>query len=274
MDFLNSRTLVMGIVNVTPDSFSDGGDHATCETALEYAQKLIAEGADIIDVGGESTRPGSTRPSEAEELARVIPVVEALSQMGATVSVDPMRASVALAAAQAGAAIINDVSGGLADPDMLPQMAKLDLPYVIMHWRQHGSVMQSQEHLHYQNVVENVIAETMRQVEAALNAGVKQSNIILDPGIGFSKTSAHNWELLRHLDAWEQLGYPLLVGVSRKRFLGELLAQNGQDRPPKERDDATCAITVACAQQRIWAVRTHAVRPNLDAIKVVEQMRV
>lgn len=273
MDMNANRTLVMGIVNVTPDSFSDGGDHATTEQAIDHAMKLVAEGADILDVGGESTRPGSERPPLEEELRRVVPVVEALSAAGVVVSVDTMRAEVARATAQAGAAIINDVSGGLADPAMIPTMAELDLPYVIMHWREHGSVMQSADHLHYENVVADVIGETMRQVDAALAAGVKERNIILDPGIGFSKTAEHNWELLRHIDQWDRLGYPLLIGVSRKRFLGQLLAEGLVDRPAKERDDATEAITVAMAQQRVWAVRTHSVRQHRDAIAVVEALR-
>lgn len=274
MDLFDAeRTLVMGIVNVTPDSFSDGGDHADPAEAIDHGLMLVAEGADIVDVGGESTRPGATRPGLAEELRRVLPVVEALVDAGAIVSVDTMRADVACATAKAGAHIINDVSGGLADPAMLSTVAELGLPYVIMHWREHGAVMQSSEHLRYDEVVADVLGELQQRIDDARAAGIEERNIILDPGIGFSKTAAHNWELLRHLAQFDRLGFPLLVGVSRKRFLGELLAEGMVDRPPKGRDDASAAITTVCAQQRVWAVRTHSVRQHRDAIAVVERLR-
>lgn len=275
MDLFDAeRTLVMGIVNVTPDSFSDGGDHADPAAAVEHGRRLLAEGADILDVGGESTRPGSQRPSVAEELRRVLPVVEALAAEGAVVSVDTMRAEVARQTARAGAAIINDVAGGLADEAMLPTVAELGLPYVLMHWREHGSAMQQQEHLRYGEVVADVIGELQTRVDAARAAGIEADKIVLDPGIGFSKDAEHNWELLRHVDQLDRLGHPLLIGVSRKRFLGRLLAAaDGTERAPKERDDATIALTTIMAQQRVWAVRTHAVRSQRDAIAVVEAMR-
>ncbi|MGL4832341.1 MAG: dihydropteroate synthase [Propionibacteriaceae bacterium] len=267
------RTLVMGIVNVTPDSFSDGGDYFTPDAAIAHAHQLISEGADLLDIGGESTRPGSQRPSPAEELNRVIPVVEALADTGIPVSVDTMRASVAAAALDAGAQIINDVSGGLADGEMLELMAERNKPYIAMHWRGHGSIMQNADHLNYDEVVSDVYGELQRRVEACMDAGIKPENLILDPGIGFSKTAEHNWEILRQLELVQRLDFPLLLGVSRKRFLGSLLAHDGIDREPKNRDDATLALTVFFAQQSCWAVRTHTVRAHRDAIAVVEQMR-
>lgn len=269
----SERTQIMGVVNVTPDSFSDGGDHPTTETAVAHAHQLIAEGVDILDIGGESTRPGSARPSEEEELRRVVPVVEALKDTGVPLSIDTMRASVARAAIEAGAHLINDVSGGLADPDMLRVMAELHCPYIVMHWRDHGSVMQQSNHLDYEEVVADVYGELERRVEACAEAGIDPSDIILDPGIGFSKTADHNWELLRNVDTLARLGFPLLIGVSRKGFLGALLADGETPRPPKERDAATAAVTTLMAVQGVWAVRTHEVRANRDAIAVVQRMQ-
>lgn len=261
-----SRTLVMGIVNVTPDSFSDGGDWFDSEVAVRHGQELIDEGADILDIGGESTRPGAERPSVEEELRRVIPVVQGLSDAGVPLSVDTMRAEVAQAAVEAGASIVNDVSGGQADADMLSTVAHLGVRYVTMHWRAHGATMNN--YARYDDVIAEVVAELSGSIEAALAAGVVDDHLIVDPGFGFSKDAGHNWQLLAHLDRIQALGFPVLVGVSRKRFLGELLG----GRPPKERDAATAAATAMCASQGVWAVRSHAVRPNRDAVAVVEQV--
>lgn len=268
MDVLRpGRTRVMGIVNVTPDSFSDGGAWFDTHAAIDHGLRLVAEGADILDVGGESTRPGAQRPSVDEELRRVVPVVTALAQAGAVVSLDTMRAVVAAAGVDAGASIINDVSGGLADEAMMSTVAQLDVAYVAMHWRGHGAVMGARAT--YGDVVAEVTAELTVRVGAAVAAGIDRSRIVADPGLGFAKTAAHNWTVLAHLEAFEALGLPLLIGASRKRFLGELL----DGRPTSARDDATVALTTLCALQRVWAVRTHTVRAHRDAIAVVERLR-
>lgn len=265
-------TRVMGILNVTPDSFSDGGDWFDHGAAIAHGLEMVARGADLVDVGGESTRPGIARTSAEEELRRVLPVVRALADRGVAVSVDTMRAEVAEATVGAGAALINDVSGGLADPEMLPVVARAGVPLVAMHWRAHSTTMQ--DLAHYDDVVGEVCAELGERVEAALAAGIARDALVLDPGIGFAKTADHNWELLRHLDRLEALGLPVLVGVSRKRFLGVLLAdEDGDERPPKGRDAATAAITTLCARRRVWAVRTHSVRAQRDAVAVVERLR-
>jgi dihydropteroate synthase len=258
------RTRVMGIVNVTPDSFSDGGDHDDTAGAVAHGRRLLAEGADLLDVGGESTRPGARRVSTDEELDRVVPVVAALAADGTEVSVDTTRAVVAAAALSAGARLVNDVSGGLADPDMLPFVAGAGVPYVAMHWRGHGSDMQSRAV--YGDVVAEVCAELAGRRDAALLAGVR--DLVLDPGLGFAKDADHNWALLRRLDALDALGQPLLVGASRKAFLGELLA----GRPAKDRDAASAAVTVLAAQAGAWAVRVHAVRASADAVRVVARL--
>lgn len=258
------RTLLMGILNVTPDSFSDGGRWFDTEAAVERGRALIAEGADLIDIGGESTRPGSVRPLPAEELRRVLPVVRALAQDGARISVDTMRSEVAAACVDAGAVIINDVSGGLADEAMLATVADLGVEYVTMHWRGHGSVMNSLAH--YDDVVRQVREELQRSVDAALAAGIGPERLRIDPGFGFSKESADNWRLLRHLDQIQAMGFPVLVGVSRKRFIADL---PGGRRDPQDRDAATAAVTALCAERGIWAVRTHAVRLNRDVIDTV-----
>lgn len=260
------RTMVMGIVNVTPDSFSDGGRWATTETAIAHGRELLAQGADILDVGGESTRPGAVRPSVEEELARVVPVVEALAAEGAAISVDTMRADVALATARAGAKIINDVSGGMADERMIPTVAGLDLDFVCMHWR--GFLGTGDTNASYDDVVGEVLSELVTRLDACLAGGIAPERLISDAGLGFSKTAAQNWELLRHLDRFEALGYRQLVGVSRKRFLGELL----DGREPVGRDAATQAITALCAQQGIWAVRTHEVAGNADVTRVFAEL--
>ena len=265
------RTLVMGVVNVTPDSFSDGGEWLEPADAIRHGLDLMAEGADLIDVGGESTRPGAVRPDEGEELRRVLPVITELTRAGAVISVDTMRPRVASAAVAAGAALINDVSGGLADPAMLPTVAELGVPYVCMHWRGHAEDMQSRAV--YRDVVTEVIDDLAQQVERAVQQGVDPSSIIIDPGFGFAKTGDHNWQLLQRLDEFDALGLPMLVGVSRKRFLGSLLADaDGAPRPPLQRDDASAALTAILARRPVWGVRVHAVRQNRDAVAVADRL--
>lgn len=267
----NGRTLVMGILNVTTDSFSDGGRYVEREAAVAHGFKLVAEGAAIVDVGGESTRPGAGRVEASDELMRVIPVIKELASRGVTVSVDTMRADVAAAALDAGARWVNDVSGGLADPAMLPVVASRGGGYVAMHWRGHSATMQRRAV--YDDVVAEVIAELAERRDAAIAAGIAPDALVLDPGIGFAKTAEQSWELLRHLDAFGQLGQPMLVGVSRKGFLGDLLADAEGPRPPDGRDAATAALTVLAAQAGWWGVRTHEVRAQADAIAVVERTR-
>ena len=257
-------TLVMGILNVTPDSFADGGRHFSFGDAIARAEVMIGEGVDIIDVGGESTRPGATRVDEEEELRRVIPVITELAKLGATVSVDTMRSSVAKAAIKAGARYVNDVSGGLADPKMSSVIAgNSQIQYVAMHWRAHSKEMA--EHAQYKDVVSDVRRELATRTEVLVSEGVDPDQIIIDPGLGFAKEPEHNWSLLRHLDRIALLGFPLLVGASRKRFLGELL----DGVAPDERDIASVAVTAMLAREGVWGVRTHSVKPHKDAIKVV-----
>ncbi len=257
----------MGILNITPDSFADGGRHNNFETALERAKEMIAEGVDIIDVGGESTRPGAARTSPDEEIERTIPIITELKELGIPTSIDTMRATTAQAAISAGVSYVNDVSGGLADE----KMAKListhpDIQYIAMHWRGHSEDMQSKAH--YKNVVSEVKDELEDRVETLIKAGVSAEQIILDPGLGFAKTAEHNWELLRNLDRLSLLGFPLLIGASRKSFLGALLEEPNPDR----REAASVAITTEVARQGVWAVRTHGVRDHVDAIKVVTEL--
>lgn len=263
------RTLVMGILNVTADSFSDGGLWLDPDAAVAHGLDLVAQGADLLDVGGESTRPGSDRVSAAAELARVLPVVEALADAGVVVSVDTTRAAVAEAALRAGAAWVNDVSGGLADPAMLSTVAAAGAGYVSMHWRGHSRDMQ--QRADYRDVVADVVAELAERRDEALAAGVAPDRLVLDPGLGFAKTGEHNWDILRRWDAFEALGQPLLLAASRKAFLGALLAEGGVPRPPVGRDDATAALTALFAG-RAWAVRTHAVRKHSDAIRVAQRL--
>ncbi|WP_372734833.1 dihydropteroate synthase [Nocardioides sp.] len=262
---------VMGVVNVTPDSFSDGGRFDTVEAAVAHGRALLADGADILDIGGESTRPGATRPLVAEEMARVVPVIEQLAAEGALVSVDTMRAEVAQAAVGAGAGMVNDVSGGLADPDILRVVADSGVDYVAMHWRAHSDRMS--DFATYDGpggVVAAVREELAARVEAIEEAGVAGERIILDPGLGFAKRPEHNWELLRHLEALESLGFPLLVGASRKSFLGRLLADaEGNDRDVDEREHATTAVSVVLARAGVWGIRVHDVRSTCDALRVL-----
>lgn len=266
------RTLVMGVLNVTPDSFSDGGAYLATEAAVEHGLALRDEGADVVDVGGESTRPGAMRVDADEELRRVLPVVRELAAAGVVVSIDTMRASVAAAALEAGAAIVNDVSGGLADDDMPRLVAACSAPYVVMHWRGHSVDMASRAVYH--DVVADVVGELRQRVEALVDAGVDEQRLVLDPGLGFAKDAGHNWSLLAHLDTVAGLGRPLLVGASRKGFLGRLLADAaGEPRPAEERDVATAVLSALAAEHGVWGVRVHAVRPTVDALRVVSAIR-
>jgi dihydropteroate synthase len=261
------RCLVMGVVNVTPDSFSDGGQWFDEAAAIQHGFDLVREGADIVDVGGESTRPGAARVSLEEELARVVPVIRALDAEGVAVSVDTMRAEVARAAVDAGAKLVNDVSGGLADPDMPRVVAATGVPYVVMHWRGHSHDMNSRAV--YADVVTEVREELRKRVDLVLAEGVSKEQIVLDPGLGFAKNAEHNWALLAGMPRLAELGYPLLIGASRKRFLGRLLAgPDGTPRPFSRSDDATLAVTALAAHAGAWCVRVHEVGPNADAVRV------
>jgi dihydropteroate synthase len=264
-DLPADRTLVMGILNVTPDSFSDGGQFGQADQAIQAGLKMHYDGADIIDVGGESTRPDSVRVDPAEEQQRILPVVEALVKAGALVSVDTMNASTAEKAITAGAAVINDVSGLDVDPGMPALIARTGVRYVLMHSR--GAVRSSDPHAEYDSVVDDVITELTKIREQFLEAGVAPEQIILDPGLGFSKDGAANWELLRNIDRFNALGHRVLIGASRKRFLGSLLASSGKAAPPLERDNATAAVTALAAFAKVWCVRVHNVGPNVDAVK-------
>jgi dihydropteroate synthase len=262
------RTLVIGILNVTPDSFADGGRHFDFEAAINRAKEMISEGVDIIDVGGESTRPGADRVTEEIEKDRVIPVITELAELGVTLSIDTTRSNIAQAAIGAGATIVNDVSGGLADPKMAALIASNPaVQYVVMHWRGHSKDMQKAAE--YQNVVSEVKEELDNRVIALTKLGVLPEQIVLDPGIGFAKSSAHNWELLKNIDRLNLLGFPILVGASRKRFLGDLISAEVAD----DRESASIALTTYLAKAGIWGVRTHSVKPHRDAIAVVEEMR-
>ena len=263
------RTLVMGVVNVTPDSFSDGGEWFEPEAAIAHGIEVLAAGADIVDVGGESTRPGADRPSVAEELRRVVPVIEALSGRGAVVSVDTMRAEVAAAAVEAGAAIVNDVSGGLADPEMVPLVAGSGWPYIAMHWRGHSTQMQSRAV--YGDVVGEVLDELSGRRDALLEAGIGADRLVLDPGLGFAKNADHNWALMAALPVLHGLGHPILLGASRKTFLGRLGRDEGAaPRPPAERDAETTATSVMAAMAGLWCVRVHDVASTVRALSVVQ----
>ena len=248
--------LVMGILNITPDSFADGGRHSSFEAAVKRGREMIAENVDIIDIGGESTRPGAERVSEAEELARVIPVIIELAKDGVRMSIDTMRASTARAAISAGAQMINDVSGGLADPAMLITAAELETPYIAMHWRGQSKDMNSMAV--YNNAVDDVISELRERINAALDAGIIKDHLIIDPGIGFAKDADHNWEIINKIDKFVELGYPVLIGASRKRFLG--------GDTPDEREIATIALTKRLSTTGIWGVRVHSVKPNKEVL--------
>jgi dihydropteroate synthase len=258
------RICVVGVLNVTPDSFSDGGRYVSLDAAVAHGVELRAQGADLVDVGGESTRPGAQRVDAAEEIRRVLPVLRELATAGVPCSIDTYRASVAAAALANGATVVNDVSGGLGDPDMAAVVRDAGCPWILMHWRGHSATMQ--QLAHYDDVVKEVRNELLARVDAAVAAGVAESCLVLDPGLGFAKTGAHNWTLLAGLDALVEIGLPVLVAASRKSFLGTLLADaSGQPRPVGEREDATTAITGYCAAAGVWGVRVHEVRPSVDA---------
>ena len=265
------RTLVMSVLNVTPDSFSDGGRFVDVDVAVAHARAQVTAGADLIDVGGESTRPGAQRISVDEELGRVIPVIERLVAHGIVVSIDTMRSEVAQAAVESGASLVNDVSGGLADPGMHAWIAGVDVPYIAMHWRGHSTDMERLAT--YDDVVAEVCKELSDRLVELAAAGVDPARVILDPGLGFAKSGAHNWALLAALPQLSALGHPVLVGASRKRFLGELLGEPGRPRPVEERDAATDAVTVLAAAAGAWAVRVHDVRGSRDGIAVAGAWR-
>jgi dihydropteroate synthase len=266
------RCVVIGIINVTPDSFSDGGRYLDRDDAVAHGLALRAQGADLVDVGGESTRPGARRVDAATEIARVVPVLRALAASGVPCSVDTTRAAVAEAALEAGAVIVNDVSGGLADPAMAPAMARCRVPWILMHWRGHSEKMD--ELASYQDVVAEVRAELVARVDAAVLAGVDPAALLLDPGLGFAKKAAHNWALLRHLDALTELGFPVLVGASRKRFLGTLLAdRDGVPRRCDGRDTATAVVSALAAVAGAWGVRVHDAAASRDAVAVAAAWR-
>jgi dihydropteroate synthase len=271
------RCLVMGVVNVTPDSFSDGGNWFGADDAIAHGLELACTGADIVDVGGESTRPGALRIDQAEELRRIEPVVTALVQAGVVVSVDTMRAAVAQRALELGVKLVNDISGGLADPDMAALIARAGVPYVVMHWRGQSADMQTRAV--YADVVGEVVAELTDRVMALTAVGIDPGLLIVDPGLGFAKLPAHNWKLLAALARVASLPcpgapFPLLVGASRKRFIGRLLGAGADEaRPFEQCDDATIALTALAATAGAWCVRVHAVPGNADAVRVAARLQ-
>ena len=266
------RCVVIGIINVTPDSFSDGGRYLDRDDAVAHGLAMRAQGADLVDVGGESTRPGASRVDAATETARVVPVIRELVASGVPCSVDTTRAAVAEAALEAGAVIVNDVSGGLADPAMAVTMARCRVPWVLMHWRGHSATMDALAS--YSDVIAEVRAELVARVDAAVLAGVDPSALLLDPGLGFAKKAEHNWALLGHLDVLTELGFPVLVGASRKRFLGSLLAgPGGKPRPCDGRDTATAAVSALAAAAGAWGVRVHDAAASRDAVAVAAAWR-
>ena len=266
------RLVVIGVLNVTPDSFSDGGRFTSLDDSVAHGCRLADDGADLVDVGGESTRPGADRVEAAEEERRVIPVIEALVANGVRVSIDTYRAVVAERALAAGASVVNDVSGGLGDPDMAAVVRAAGCPWILMHWRGHSRRMQ--DLAHYVDVVDDVRRELAERVEAVNQAGISSDRIVIDPGLGFAKTAEHNWALLAHLDVLVGLGLPVLIGASRKSFLGRVLADPaGTPRPVDEREAATVALTAYAAARGAWGVRVHDVRANVDAARTIAAVR-
>jgi dihydropteroate synthase len=263
----------MGIINVTPDSFSDGGKWMDPEAAIAHGKELIEQGADILDIGWESTRPGAQRVSEREELARVLPVIWGLKGTGVTLSIDTMRASVAARAVGAGVSIVNDVSGGLADPEMFAAVAGSGADYVCQHWRGFGDQMN--DNTNYDNVITDVRGELTARIAAAIEGGIDPQRIIADPGLGFAKNTSHDWSILAHLEEFQSLGHRLLIGASRKRVLaqvaGEDLSVPGEVTFT-DRDNATAAVSAICADKGVWAVRVHTVRPSAVATRVAERI--
>lgn len=265
--------VVMGVVNVTSDSFSDGGRYLDPAVAVAHGVRLYQAGADIIDVGGESTRPGAVRIDPETEAQRVVPVIRGLVEAGVPTSVDTMRASVAAAAIDAGVSVVNDVSGGRADAEMVKVVAAAEIPWILMHWRANADHRHIGPADHYDDVVREVLAELSSQVDLAMAAGVHPSRLVLDPGLGFAKNAEHNWALLGALPELTAQGLPILVGASRKRFLGSLLADESGPRPPDGREVATATISALAAQHGAWGVRVHDVRSSLDAIAVADAWR-
>lgn len=266
------RAVVMGVINATPDSFSDGGQFADAQAAIARGTELVDQGADIIDVGGESTRPGAERVDLDEELTRIVPIIHGLAARGIAVSVDTMRAEVAVAAVAAGAMLVNDVSGGLADPEMLATVARMHVPIILMHWRAPSAEMDA--FTHYDDVVAEVSLALAQRRDAAVAAGISVDRIVLDPGLGFAKLADHNWQLLHELQALVALNQPILVGASRKRFLGAVLAdQAGEPRDVAARDAGTHAISALAAANGAWGVRVHDVAGTLDAVRVARAWR-
>jgi dihydropteroate synthase len=260
-----NRTLIMGILNVTADSFSDGGKFLDTRAAIDHGMQLIADGADIIDIGGESTRPGAERVSVEEEQLRIIPVIQTLVRSGAVISVDTMNAATAILAVEHGATYINDVSGGLADFFMPKVVADSGALYIASHWRGHSVDMDNQAI--YKDAPTDITRELGERVDALLEAGVKPENLILDPGLGFAKNEQHNWQMLGRLDELQALGYPLLIGASRKRFLAALLPENAS---MEDRDAASVAVSVLAARAGVWGVRVHDVARTRSALRVLE----
>lgn len=265
--------VVMGVVNVTSDSFSDGGSYLDPALAVAHGIRLYEAGADIIDVGGESTRPGAVRIDPETEAARVVPVIRGLVEAGVPTSVDTMRAGVAAAAIEAGVSVVNDVSGGRADADMVKVVAAAQIPWILMHWRANADHRHLGPAEQYDDVVREVLAELSAQVDLAMAAGVHPDRLVLDPGLGFAKNAEHNWALLGALPELTAQGLPILVGASRKRFLGSLLGDAAGPRPPDGREVATATISALAAEHGAWGVRVHDVRSSLDAIAVADAWR-
>jgi len=262
----------MGVLNITPDSFSDGGEFLDSSQALAHAKLLISQGADILDVGGESTRPGAQRVDLTTEQSRILPVIDAIKDLGVAISVDTMNAQTAVLAVEAGATIINDVSGGLADPSMFAALAPFDCTYILGHWRGHSDVMDGLNA--YSDVAREVVGELAEQVAMAVSAGIDRSRIVVDPGIGFAKDVKQNWDLVARLDELESLGLPILVGASRKRFLAAALnEQDPSSVSTQRRDVATAVLTALLLQRKLWGIRVHNVEATVDAIKVVSALK-
>jgi dihydropteroate synthase len=268
------KPLVMGVLNVTPDSFSDGNQYNSVESAVDHAKLLVLAGAQIIDIGGESTRPGAERVTLVEEQSRVVPVIKAIAELnlGAAISIDTMNAETAELAIAAGANIINDVSGGLADEAMLGVAAKHNVVIILSHWRGHSNVMNTMAS--YQNVAEEVATELQARVDAAIAAGVGRDKIVVDPGLGFAKDMKQNWQLVARLDEIEKLGLPILVGASRKRFIAGALDEEEPNSVSHERRDvATAVLTALLMQRKLWGVRVHNVISTVDAISIVSALQ-
>ena len=267
------RPKVMGVINVTPDSFSDGGKFLSFENAMEQARLLVSQGAEILDVGGESTRPGSNRIPMEEEQQRVLPVIAAIKkELKVLVSIDTMNSETARKAVEAGADIVNDVSGGLADPKMFQAIADQDCLYVLGHWRGFSDVMD--QRTQYSDVAREVVGELAEQVSVAVASGIARERIIVDPGLGFAKDMQQNWDLVARLDELKQLGLPILVGASRKRFIAHALdRENPQDVDHGRRDVATAVLTALLLQRKLWGVRVHNVQTTVDAISVVAALK-